>query len=133
MQGHIAVFLLSSYNRSIKECFDMANDVQDVSIQTFILSGMLVFADKVMVDEESEKIRRWLEMTKVGRLIEEEKLEYAREQVEKVSRKKEEIIAEKMLKRGDSIEDIKGFFEVLTVEDIEKIVQEMGSQDKAGE
>ena len=65
----------------IRECFEMAKEVQDIPVQTFMLSGMLVFADKVIADRDSKEIRRWLEMTKVGRLIEEEKLEYAREQV----------------------------------------------------
>lgn len=113
----------------IRECFEMAKEVQDIPVQTFMLSGMLVFADKVIADRDSKEIRRWLEMTKVGRLIEEEKLEYAKEQVEKasveVARSKETKFARILLKRGDDIEEIKGYFEILTKEDMEKIKQEI--------
>lgn len=113
----------------IRECFEMAKEVQDISVQTFMLSGMLVFADKVIADADSKEIRRWLEMTKVGRLIEEEKLEYAREQVEKasveVARNKETEFARILLKRGDDIEEIKGYFEILTKEDMERIKREI--------
>lgn len=113
----------------IRECFEMAKEVQDISVQTFMLSGMLVFADKVIADADSKEIRRWLEMTKVGRLIEEEKLEYAREQVEKasaeVARSKETEFARILLKRGDDIEEFKGFFTILTDEDMERIKREI--------
>lgn len=113
----------------IRECFEMAKEVQDISVQTFMLSGMLVFADKVIADADSKEIRRWLEMTKVGRLIEEEKLEYAREQVEKasveVARNKETEFARILLKRGDNIEEFKGFFTILTDEDMERIKREI--------
>ncbi|MCB7304414.1 hypothetical protein NE683_11305 [Bariatricus massiliensis] len=113
----------------IRECFEMAKEVQDIPVQTFMLSGMLVFADKVIADRDSKEIRRWLEMTKVGRLIEEEKLEYAREQVEKasaeVARSKETEFARILLKRGDDIEEFKGFFTILTDEDMERIKREI--------
>ena len=113
----------------IRECFEMAKEVQDIPVQTFMLSGMLVFADKVIADRDSKEIRRWLEMTKVGRLIEEEKLEYAREQVEtasaEVARSKETEFARILLKRGDDIEEFKGFFTILTDEDMERIKREI--------
>lgn len=34
----------------------MAKDVQDISAQTFMLSGMLVIADKVIADEAEDVV-----------------------------------------------------------------------------
>lgn len=58
-------------------------------------------------------------MTKVGQLIEEEKLEYAREAV----KKSEEGFAIKLLKRGDDIETIVPLFDELSAEEIEKLAE----------
>lgn len=47
-------------------------------MQIFLLSGLLVFTDKVIAKEDSERIKRWINMTQVGRLYEEEKQEALR-------------------------------------------------------
>ena len=57
----------------IQRCFEMGKKIESREIQTFVFTGLLVFTDKVIRKEDSEKIRRWLEMTKVGQIIEEEK------------------------------------------------------------
>ena len=57
----------------IQRCFEMGKEIESREIQTFVFTGLLVFTDKVIRKEDSEKIRRWLEMTKVGQIIEEEK------------------------------------------------------------
>ena len=62
----------------------------------FLLSGMLVFSDKIISSEESRDIKRWIMMTKVGQLFEEEKLAYAKEESERT--KKE--MAVKMLQKA---------------------------------
>ena len=48
----------------IRRCFDMAKQVEDAQEQVFILSGILVFADKVIDNEDSKKMREWIMMTK---------------------------------------------------------------------
>ena len=48
-------------------------------MQIFLLSGLLVFTDKVIAKEDSERIKRRINMTQVGRLYEEEKQEALRE------------------------------------------------------
>lgn len=48
-------------------------------MQIFLLSGLLVFTDKVIAKEDSERIKRRINMTQVGRLYEEEKQEVLRE------------------------------------------------------
>ena len=56
----------------IQRCFEMGKKIESREIQTFVFTGLLVFTDKVIRKEDSEKIRRWLKMTKVGQIIEEE-------------------------------------------------------------
>ena len=103
----------------IKDCFEMAKKMGDTKAQMFVLSGMLVFADKVIAEKESKKIREWLKMTKVGQLIEEEKMEAIKEAV----KKNEEGFAIKLLKRGDDIETIVPLFDELSIEDIERLAE----------
>ena len=56
----------------IQRCFEMGKKIESREIQTFVFTGLLVFTDKVIRKEDSEKIRRWLKMTKVGQIIEDE-------------------------------------------------------------
>ena len=65
----------------IRRCFDLAREMEDEEAQSFLLSGMLVFSDKVIARKDSKRIKEWLMLTKVGQLFEEEKLEYARKAV----------------------------------------------------
>lgn len=62
----------------IRRCFELTKEIKSPEMQIFLLSGLLVFTDKVIMQEDSERIRRWIKMTKVGRLFEEEKLEALR-------------------------------------------------------
>ena len=41
-------------------------------MQAFLLSGLLVFTDKVIRKDDSEEIRRYLGMTKIGKIIQKE-------------------------------------------------------------
>lgn len=66
-----------SKNNAIKEAIDMAKKIQEDDIKIFLLSGIAVFADKVIKAEYAAEIRRLLGMTKVGQLFENEiKLSY---------------------------------------------------------
>nr|WP_296459987.1 hypothetical protein [uncultured Acetatifactor sp.] len=57
----------------IRETVKLAAQIQDRGQQLFALSGILVFADKVIDMETANKIRRAIEMTQVARIFEEEK------------------------------------------------------------
>ena len=63
----------------IRRCFELAKRIESSHMQIFLLSGLLVFTDKVIAKEDSERIKRWINMTQVGRLYEEEKQEALRE------------------------------------------------------
>lgn len=49
----------------------MVKTIEDEQEQVFLLSGMLVFSDKVIRSEDSKKMRNWIMMTKIGKMFEE--------------------------------------------------------------
>ncbi|WP_300569948.1 hypothetical protein [uncultured Acetatifactor sp.] len=71
----------------IRETVKLAAQIQDRGQQLFALSGILVFADKVIDMETANIIRRAIEMTQVARIFEEEKRQ-ALSQAEKSIKKK---------------------------------------------
>ncbi len=97
-------------NKSIGESVRMANQMEDEEQRVFVLSGIAVFADKVIEEENMDMIRRYLGMTKVGQLFEDEKIRAVKEATvkvtEKVTKEVTEKAAEKALKQGFSVEDI---------------------------
>ncbi len=113
----------------ILRCFEMAKLLDDDNMQRFLLSGMLVFADKVITAEDSKQIKEWIMMTKVGQLFEEEKIQYGKE-IEKnvtqnVTRRKELEFTEKMLCAGLSVKEVSEMMTVLTLEDVREIAGKM--------
>lgn len=57
----------------IHETVNLAAQIQNRSQQLFALAGILAFTDKLIDMNMADKIRRVIEMTKVGLIIEEEK------------------------------------------------------------
>ena len=107
--------------KCIQRCFALAREVEDVKVQTFILSGMLVFSDKVVTREDSKRIREWIMLTKVGQLFEEEKLEYAKKAVEEATEKEKRNTAAKLLEKGFSTAEVLEVIEGMTEEEVEKL------------
>lgn len=71
----------------IHKVVELAARIQDRGQQLFVLAGILTFTDKIMDEEEANKIRRAIEMTKVEMIIEREK-QQAVEQAKELERKK---------------------------------------------
>lgn len=109
----------------IRRCFNLARKVADVKVQTFILSGMLVFSDKVITKEDSKQIKEWIMLTKVGQLFEEEKLEYAEKVAKEAAEKQRENTARKLLGRGFSQEEILEIVDGLTEGEIRKLKESL--------
>ncbi|MCM1082382.1 MAG: hypothetical protein NC393_06480 [Clostridium sp.] len=59
--------------KAINASIELAKQVTDVEKMVFLLSGTLVFTDKVIDRKTSNYVREWISMTQVGRLFEEEK------------------------------------------------------------
>ncbi len=77
--------------RAIENAINMAKEIKNEDIMVLILSGILVFSDKVIDDELSRKTKEWIAMTKVGRL-------FAEEAEQKVAKKVVDMIASIMSK-----------------------------------
>ena len=116
-----------SKQECVERCFGLVKNIEDRKVQTFLLSGILVFADKIITDEESRKMKGLIMMTKVAQLFEEEKQEAVRlavKEAEKRVEKESDIkTALKLLKRGMSVEDILDITEILTREEIVALEQ----------
>jgi hypothetical protein len=63
----------------IEAAVKLAKEIGDEHEQSFIIAGILSATDKFINKEYSNKLKEWLKMTKVARLFEEEKIEYAKE------------------------------------------------------
>jgi hypothetical protein len=83
----------------IEKTVTLAQKIPDEETQSFIVAGILAATDKFIDKIYSTKVKGWLEMTKVGRLFEEEKLEYAQKEL----KKEKQNIARKMLSKGIDI------------------------------
>lgn len=103
----------------IRRCFDMAKEIEDESLQTFLLSGLLTFSDKIITEEDSHRIKEWIRMTKVGRLFELERLEYGKQIETETARD----IAAKLLQRGDSVESVSSIIPLLSKEEVEALLE----------
>ena len=98
----------------INRCFALARKLESIELQRFLLSGLLVFTDKVILKQDSEAIWRWLDMTKVGRIFEQEMQKKFQQE------KHDSLIAmaRRMLEQGLSIEVIQDIVPDLTYDEI---------------
>lgn len=110
---------------AIQELFILAKEIEEEETQLFLLSGILVFTDKVIDAETAKNIKEWIRMTKVARLFEEEKEEAVKRAIEQtaIETAMETAMetAIEMLKDGDSIEKIVRCNKSLSVNDVEKL------------
>ncbi len=105
----------------IRRCFDLAREMEDEEAQSFLLSGMLVFSDKVITRKDSKRIKEWLMLTKVGQLFEEEKLEA----VLQAKKEEKKQVVEKMIRKGFSNTEILDIIDGISKTDVEAIRNEM--------
>ena len=119
-------------NKSIGQSAYMANLMEDEEQRVFVLSGIAVFADKVIEEENMDMIRRYLVMTKVGQLFEDEKIRAVKEATAKVTKEVTEEVTkevtekatEKALKQGLSVEAIADILS-LTIEEVLEIQEKI--------
>lgn len=64
----------------------LAEQLADEEQQVFILSGVIVASDKFIQKEYMEQIRRKINMTQIGQMYEEEKIEYGNQKVRDMAR-----------------------------------------------
>ena len=96
----------------MKDAVELAKQIEDREEQTFLLSGILVFADKIIDSETAKYIREVMRMTQVAELfLEEGRAEGSRLEQEKI------II--NMYRLGDKLDRIAK----VTDTDIEQVKQ----------
>lgn len=99
-------------------------------MQAFLLSGLLVFTDKVIRKDDSEEIRRYLGMTKIGKIIQEEIQQAVDESVawtKRETRKKTSLdIAKRMLETGVSTERILFCVKGISKKELKELKKQLG-------
>lgn len=65
--------------RLLEEMINLAERITDQETQSFLLSGILVFSDKIIDDSNRKRIERSLRMTRIGKAIFEEGREEGRQ------------------------------------------------------
>lgn len=70
---------IEKQQEAAKKVVDLIKQINEMQMQRFLFAGVLSFTDKVIDEEVAEEIRRRLDMTKVGRIIYEEKIAYGKE------------------------------------------------------
>ena len=65
--------------QAVKDAVELAKQIADKEEKTFVLSGILVFADKIIDTETAKYIKEVVRMTQVAELLLEEGREKGRE------------------------------------------------------
>lgn len=109
-----------SKQKMIEQVVELAKQIEDENMQAFVITGILVSSDKFIDRAYAKTVRRYLSMTKVFQILEEEKQEAIN-----LARQNEKIaIAENLMKDGlDTILIMRATG--LTREQIEKIRENM--------
>lgn len=85
---------IAKKKQSLQNMIDLAKEITDEKQSVFVLTGILVFSDKIIDNETAKKVKEWIAMTKVARLFEEEK-EQALAEKDAIIAEKDEALAEK--------------------------------------
>ena len=83
---------------AVGRAIDLAEKISDKKRQIFVLTGIYVFADKVITDEDAERIRRIMKMTKVEQI-------YTRERIAAVNEAVNAVMEEEQRKRETEREE----------------------------
>lgn len=106
---------------AIRESVELARQIPDKNVETFILSGILTFTDKVINEKTRNHIKEVLSMTQVGKMLMDEGIEKGREEGREEERA---AFAKKMIRAGKTEEEIIEFTE-LTKEQLEALKKEL--------
>ncbi len=99
--------------KAAEEAVELVKQLQDEEAALFLLSGVIVFNKKKLNKNVLNNARRWLRMTDLGQLIEDEKQEAIKKAVDtavnKVTKEKDAQLAQK----DAEIMDLKAQLEAL--------------------
>jgi hypothetical protein len=116
--------------RVLKEIIELAKQMTDLHQQTFVLSGALVFADKIIDKETKQRVKEMIRMTQIGRMFEEEKEEAVREAssaaATAATKEAFDTTVINMLKEGLDIHMIIKLVPTYSLDDVLRLKQETG-------
>ena len=95
--------------KAVTDAIDIAERIADETTHRTVLSGIYVFADKIITDKDAQRIIRRIDMTKIGRLLQEREdaaVNKAVAEAEKKAKKEKQEIAIRFLKTGDPIDKV---------------------------
>lgn len=105
----------------LKEIIMLAKEIDDENDRTFIMAGLLTFADKIISSQLAEEIRREIRMLKVEKIIFEEGMkEGMQEGILEGEHRNKIKIAGNMIRAGKTIQEIAEITE-MAIEDILKL------------
>ena len=106
--------------KMIEQVVDLAKQIEDENTQAFVITGILVSSDKFIDRDYAKSVRRYLSMTKVFQILEEEK----QEAINLAEKKGANAMIEKFIKAGaDTLMIMQATG--LTKEEIEEIKKNM--------
>ena len=95
---------------AVTRAIGIADEIEKDSIKRMALAGIYAFADKIIDEDDAQQIIRRLKMTKIERLLEEEKQEAVKkaidENTKQVSQNIYSQMAEDMLRDHKPIDEI---------------------------
>lgn len=113
---------------AIKDAIDLAKKIDNETKMVFVLSGILVFSDKVIDEETAKNVKEWISMTKVGRLYADEK-EKEKIAVKEQTRKEDTIeFVTILLLDGKTAEEIVHMYPRVSLNDVREIAKSLKTQ-----
>ena len=106
----------ASQRKAAEEAVELVKQIKDEEAALFLLSGVIIFNKKKLNKNVLYNARRWLRMTDLGQLIEDEKQEAIRKAVDKISKEKDAQLAKmgaEMAEKDAEIMDLKAQLEAL--------------------
>ena len=99
--------------KAVSEAIDMAERIDDEDSLRRAESGIYVFSDKIISKRDADRIHGRLNMTKIGRLLEEDyqkrekkAVDIATKEAQKEAKKEMENVVIKFLEAGDSADKV---------------------------
>jgi hypothetical protein len=102
----------------IEKTIELAKTIDDEPKQLHIIAGVLTATDKFIDRSYAEKVKEWIKMNKVFRLLVEELEQEREEMLKKVMQEKEQAV--KQAEKQKAIEIAKNFLDVLPIHEVAK-------------
>ena len=121
--------------QKLKEVVGLATQIQNREQQVFTLSGLLVFADKIMDQETAKRIRRAIEMTQVAQIFEEEKQQALTQVAQIFEEEKQQALKNtsrqiviRMIKKDYPSEEIAALVSSYSQDDVDALRKELEAE-----